>query len=64
MRFTVYRDAKREWRWRLRARNGRIIADSAEGYKTEGAAMDRVLVIMAEAASAEYVVTKPKKAKA
>jgi len=22
----IYRDAKREWRWRLRASNGRILA--------------------------------------
>ena len=29
----IYRDAKREWRWRLRAANGRIIADSGEGYR-------------------------------
>lgn len=28
----VYRDLKGEWRWRLVATNGRIVADSAEGY--------------------------------
>jgi len=32
MRFQVYCDKKHEWRWRFRARNGRIIADSGEGY--------------------------------
>lgn len=36
--FEVYRDAKREWRWRLRAPNGRIVADCAEGYGRESAA--------------------------
>lgn len=30
--FEIYRDAGGEWRWRLRAVNGRIVADSAEGY--------------------------------
>ncbi|HEY7037120.1 MAG TPA: DUF1508 domain-containing protein [Thermomicrobiales bacterium] len=30
--FELYRDAKNEYRWRLRARNGRLIADSGEGY--------------------------------
>lgn len=30
--FEVYRDAAGQWRWRLRAVNGRIVADSAEGY--------------------------------
>ena len=32
MRFHIYKDAAGEWRWRLIAANGRIIADSAEGY--------------------------------
>ena len=30
--FETYRDAAGDWRWRLRAANGRIVADSAEGY--------------------------------
>jgi len=29
----IYRDGRREWRWRLRASNGRIVADSSEGYR-------------------------------
>ncbi len=32
MRFELYRDAKGAWRWRLRARNGEIVAESGEGY--------------------------------
>lgn len=31
-KFQVYKDRAGEWRWRLRADNGEIIADSAEGY--------------------------------
>ncbi len=31
-RFEVYEDAAEEWRWRLRADNGELIADSGEGY--------------------------------
>ncbi|MDT5270456.1 MAG: uncharacterized protein QOH49_2642 [Acidobacteriota bacterium] len=31
--FQVYEDAGGEWRWRLLAGNGRIIADSGEGYR-------------------------------
>lgn len=31
--FEIYKDAKKEWRWRLKASNGKIIADSAESYK-------------------------------
>ncbi len=30
--FELYRDQDRQFRWRLRAGNGRIIADSGEGY--------------------------------
>jgi len=31
-KFEVYRDRNYEFRWRLKADNGQIIADSAEGY--------------------------------
>lgn len=31
--FEIYQDSKKEWRWRLRARNRKILADSGEGYK-------------------------------
>lgn len=34
MKFTVYQDSNGGWRWRLRAKNGRIVADSAEGYRS------------------------------
>ena len=32
MRFEVYEDSEGQWRWRLIAGNGRVVADSAEGY--------------------------------
>jgi uncharacterized protein YegP (UPF0339 family) len=35
MTYYYYKDSKGEWRWRLKASNGRIIADSGEGYKNE-----------------------------
>lgn len=31
--FEIYEDAKHETRWRLKARNGQIVAASSEGYK-------------------------------
>lgn len=31
--FEVYPDQEGDWRWRLRASNGEIVADSAEGYE-------------------------------
>jgi len=33
--FEIYTDKKGEWRWRLRHDNGRIIADSGEGYSSK-----------------------------
>lgn len=36
MRIEVYKDKKREHRWRMVATNGRIIAESGEGYKNHG----------------------------
>ena len=32
-KYQFYQDAKGEWRWRLKTRNGRIVA-SARGYNT------------------------------
>ncbi len=29
---TIYRDKRGEYRWRVKARNGRVLADSGEGY--------------------------------
>lgn len=34
----VYPDGVNEWRWRLIARNGKILADSGQGYRTQGEA--------------------------
>jgi uncharacterized protein YegP (UPF0339 family) len=28
----VYRDVGGQWRWRMQAPNGRLVADSGEGY--------------------------------
>ena len=33
--FEIYPDTSGDWRWRLRAANGRIVADSAEGYASK-----------------------------
>ena len=34
----VYEDKAGEWRWRVKARNGKVLADSAEGYRSKGRA--------------------------
>lgn len=33
MRFELHKDHAGEWRWRLRATNGNVVADSGEGYR-------------------------------
>jgi len=38
----VYRDTAGEYRWRLRAVNGNILADSGEGYETSTSALEAV----------------------
>lgn len=35
MTFVKYRDATRQWRWRLVAANNRIVANSGESYWNE-----------------------------
>lgn len=42
MTYVYYKDHKGEWRWRLVASNGRIIADSGEGYSSESECLDDI----------------------
>ena len=35
MKFHIYKDYKGEWRWRLKAANGKILADSGESYTSK-----------------------------
>lgn len=42
MKLRIYEDKSGEWRWRLRAANGRTIADSGEGYKTKNGVVNAV----------------------
>jgi uncharacterized protein YegP (UPF0339 family) len=35
LKFEVYRDAGKEFRWRLKAGNGEILASAGEGYKAK-----------------------------
>lgn len=39
----IYRDRVGEWRWRAVARNGKIIADGAEGYASKANAKRAVV---------------------
>jgi uncharacterized protein YegP (UPF0339 family) len=35
MKLMKYLDARRHWRWQIKAANGRTLADSGEGYINE-----------------------------
>lgn len=44
----VYQDAAGEWRWKLVAANGRIMADSGEGYTRRRDAYRALATVMGE----------------
>ena len=46
MRFEIYRDAARKWRWRLWSANNRMIADSGQGYDSEQSCRHGIALVM------------------
>lgn len=46
MKFQIYKDSRGEWRWRIRAANGKIVADSGEGYKNQQDCIDMIRKIV------------------
>lgn len=54
--FEVYEDDAGEWRWRLRTANGNVIADSAEGYSSQSAALNGLDTVRAVARGARIDV--------
>lgn len=51
-KFTVYQDRGGQFRWRLQANNGRITADSGEGYTTRAGARQAAERVKIEVSSA------------
>jgi uncharacterized protein YegP (UPF0339 family) len=51
-KFELYKDAKGEFRWRLVASNGQMIANSGEGYKSKDGAKSGIESVKKNAASA------------
>ena len=54
--FEVFRDRADEWRWRLVASNGNIIADSGEGYSSKQGAQRGIESVKRNAPEAEVEV--------
>jgi hypothetical protein len=51
--FRVYRDRSGVYRWRLRARNGRIVASSGESFGSRRAAERAVMAVVRAVVSAK-----------
>jgi uncharacterized protein len=51
-KFQIFKDAKGEYRWRLRADNGEQIADSDEGYKAKADCQHGIDLVKKEAPAA------------
>ena len=54
MKFTIYKDAKGEFRFRIVAANGNILA-SSQGYKAKTSAQNAIDRIKSDAADAAVV---------
>jgi uncharacterized protein YegP (UPF0339 family) len=44
-KFEVYKDAKGEYRWRLKSANGQNIANGGEGYTTKAGAENGIAAV-------------------
>lgn len=51
MKFEVYKDNIDEYRWRLKATNGKILADSSEGYKNKQDCLHAINLITSNVAT-------------
>ena len=49
LKFEIYQDAAKEFRWRLKAANGEILATSGQGYKAKESCKRGVALLQKEA---------------
>ncbi len=54
-KFELYADAKGEYRWRLKASNGQVIATGGQGYSSERSAREGIASVKKNAPAAEIV---------
>jgi uncharacterized protein YegP (UPF0339 family) len=50
--FELYKDAKGEFRWRLKSANGQIIATGGEGYTSKAGALNGIEAVKRDAGGA------------
>lgn len=58
MKAVLYRDNAGEFRWRLKARNGRTLADSGEGYNREKDCLAGLEQVAGNASTGAYTLTR------
>ena len=58
MKTEYYQDKAKEYRWRLKATNGRVMARSSEGYKEKKSAQSAVALVRSGVKSATVVEKK------
>lgn len=59
--FEIYKDGKEEFRWRLKATNGAIIATGGQGYKAKADCEKGIELIKEGASKAKVVEAKEEK---
>ncbi len=52
-KFEVYADARGEYRWRLKASNGQVIATGGEGYTSKAGCLNGIESVKRNAPEAE-----------
>lgn len=56
MVYYIYKDASGYWRWRLRAANNRIIADSGESYVNKSDCLHAINLVKGSSVAPVYEV--------
>ena len=54
-KFELYPDSKGEYRWRLKASNGQVVATGGEGYSSKSAAINGIESVKKNAPEAPIV---------
>tara|TARA_Y100000310_G_scaffold307154_1_gene349005 strand:- start:453 stop:644 length:192 start_codon:yes stop_codon:yes gene_type:complete len=55
MKVEIYKDKKKLWRWRAKSSNGRIIADSDQGYTQKHNLINALDILKYSLISAKFV---------
>ena len=58
-RIEVYKDLLNKWRWRYISKNGRIMADSGQGYTRRYECLKSLYKVMDYLEEAEIVIGEP-----